>query len=97
MTNVEALKELYVALGGDASEVSNINTIADMVTAIADVAAHTIELPKVKPADNGEVLTVVKGKWDKAEIPLELPQVTASNVGMVLQVDAEGKWVAASL
>lgn len=95
--NVEALKALYEALGGDPSEVTEESTIPGMIMQLAGVAGSTVELPKVKNTDNGDVLTVVSGKWEKAEIPLELPQVTASNVGMVLQVDAEGKWVAASL
>lgn len=96
-TNVEALKALYEALGGDPSEVTEESTIPGMIMQIAGIAGSTVELPKVKNADNGDVLTVVSGKWAKAEIPLELPQVSASNVGMVLQVNAEGKWVAASL
>jgi len=37
MTKVEALKELYVALGGDAGDVANINTVAEMIVAIKNV------------------------------------------------------------
>lgn len=35
MTNVEALKALYVALGGDADDVVNVSTIVDVLNAIA--------------------------------------------------------------
>lgn len=35
MTNVEALKALYVALGGDADDVANVSTIVDVLNAIA--------------------------------------------------------------
>jgi hypothetical protein len=38
MTNVEALKELYVALGGEADDVANVTTIAEMISEIAKVA-----------------------------------------------------------
>ena len=65
MNNLEALKGLYVALGGDADDVKDITLIADMITAIATVAATATapELPEVKAADNGKVLKVVDGKW----------------------------------
>ena len=39
MTNVEALKNLYVSLGGSAADVANVTTIADMITALQDVAS----------------------------------------------------------
>ena len=35
MTIVEALKALYVALGGDADDVANVSTIVDVLNAIA--------------------------------------------------------------
>lgn len=35
MTNVDALKALYVALGGDAAEVANATTIVEVLNAIA--------------------------------------------------------------
>jgi hypothetical protein len=65
MTNVEALKALYKALGGDESDVAEINTIADMIAEIATVAATATapELPAVTAAENGKVLKVVNGKW----------------------------------
>lgn len=64
-TTVEALKALYVALGGTAADVANVTLIPDMINAIATVAssATKAELPAVKAADNGKVLTVVSGKW----------------------------------
>lgn len=62
---VDALKTLYVALGGDASDVADITLIPDMITAIATVAATATapELPAVTAADNGSVLKVADGKW----------------------------------
>ena len=65
MTNVEALKALYKALGGDESDVAEINTIADMIAKIAVVAATATapELPTVTAENNGSVLKVANGKW----------------------------------
>lgn len=74
-STVEALKALYVALGGSADDVANITLIPDMINAIATVAAtvataaNTKELPAVKAADNDKVLTVVSGKWAAANLP----------------------------
>lgn len=93
MTNVEALKELYVALGGEAETVVNVTTNAEMINAITALvtSGKTAELPAVKAADNGKLLTVVSGKWAKADAPTELPAVTASNNGSVLKV-IDGAW-----
>lgn len=91
MTNVEALKAVYTALGGTASDVAEINTIAEMIAAIATAVSKTIELPAVSAADNGSVLTVVSGKWAKAAIPSQLPAVSATDNGSVLKV-IEGAW-----
>lgn len=66
---VDALKALYVALGGTASDVANVTLIPDMINAIATVAATvktaatTAELPAVDAEDNGKVLKVANGKW----------------------------------
>lgn len=64
-TTVEALKNLYVALGGSADDVANISLIPDMINKIATVAATATapELPKVTAEDNGKVLKVASGKW----------------------------------
>lgn len=68
-TTVDALKALYVALGGTASDVADVILIPDMINAIATVAATvktaatTAELPAVTAADNGSVLKVAEGKW----------------------------------
>lgn len=65
MTNVDALKLVYVALGGDADDVAGVTENADMIAAIATVAATATapELPEVDAEDNGKVLKVVDGKW----------------------------------
>lgn len=71
--NVTALKTLYVAMGGSAGTVANVSTIADMITAIAALipsGGYTgKELPTVSSTNNGQVLTVVSGKWKNADLP----------------------------
>ena len=67
--NITALQGLYVALGGNIEDVENLNTIPDMINAIATVASGVAEatLPAVTAEDDGKVLTVVDGAWAAAE------------------------------
>ncbi len=68
---LDALRNLYVALGGTAADVADLVLIPDLINAIATQAATATgaELPKVTSSDNGKVLTVVSGKWAKAALP----------------------------
>lgn len=70
MTNVEALKEIYVALGGNASGF-NAQTNPEAIHLISTVIAAAIapELPKVTSSNNGQVLTVDGGKWKAKALP----------------------------
>lgn len=65
MGNVEALKALYVAMGGAAEDVANLTLNSEVIAALANVAAAVAAnvLPEVTDADDGKVLTVVDGKW----------------------------------
>lgn len=66
---LDALRNLYVALGGQAADVANLVIIPDLLNAIATqaaavvTAANAAELPAVTAADNGKVLKVVDGEW----------------------------------
>lgn len=78
MTNVEALKNLYVAFGGqltdtyedinDGATVGNYTTSADVISAVAKKvpSGSGSSLPEVTSEDNGKVLTVVEGEWAAA-------------------------------
>lgn len=82
MTTVEALKEVYVSLGGaltdtyptiaDGAPVSDYVTNPDVIAAISVKATGAVELPAVTAEDNGKLLTVVEGVWDKADTPAVL-------------------------
>ena len=50
------------------------------------------DLPEVTSDDNGNVLTVVSGEWNKAAIPSQLPSVDDSDEGKVLMVNSSGNW-----
>lgn len=65
MLLVDALKEVYKALGGSADDVANMSQNADVIAAIATKAGAG--LPAVSATDNGDVLTVVDGAWGKAK------------------------------
>ena len=94
-TVVDALKNLYTALGGTASDVADVTTAAGMIDAIADLdVSGGDSLPTVTEADNSKVLSVVEGVWNKADIPTELPAVTSSDSGKVLTVNSNGNWAA---
>ena len=64
MTNVDALKALYVALGGDADDVAGLSIISDVIQAITTQVGKTGGLlPAVTTTNNGKVLKVDAGKW----------------------------------
>lgn len=94
MTNLEALIELYIALGGQASDLTANDTNANIIDKIATKATSMMGrlLPVVTAADNGKVLMVTNGAWEVASLPEEeLPAVTAADNGKVLMVKS-GAW-----
>lgn len=95
-TTVEALKDVYVELGGNIADVADIQTDADMIEALKTLVGSTIELPPVTSADNGDILKVVNGAWDKAEADKELPAVTSEDNGDFLRV-VDGAWAKATV
>lgn len=66
---IDALRNLYAALGGDTEDVADLVIIPDLINAIATqaalivTAANTKELPTVTATDNGKILKVVDGEW----------------------------------
>lgn len=72
MSNVQALKLVYVALGGTAADVADLDQNADVIAAIANLITDGgITLPAVTSADNGKILKVVDGEWDLADDAIE--------------------------
>ena len=72
MTNVDALKALYVALGGSADDVVNISLISDMISKIATlVTTNNIgsQIPSLSGVTDGYVLTADGGEAKWAAIP----------------------------
>lgn len=73
MTNVEALKKVYVSLGGNLSDtyddiadgatVGNMTLISDVIEAVSKKASTIEGLPPVSSTNNGKILKVVDGKW----------------------------------
>lgn len=76
-TNIDALKNLYVALGGNIEDVENINTTPDMINAIATVATNL-------KGKGGKTQTIPEDRL--------LPVCTAEDRDKVLTVDTNGKW-----
>lgn len=64
--NVEALKNLYKALGGDETDVADITTNDGMINAIAEIV---VPVPSPAQATDGQVLTVDDKAWTIANLP----------------------------
>lgn len=65
MLTVDALKEVYKSLGGDADTVANMTLSAEVLVEISKIVAGAgTVLPSVSIEDAGKVLTVDNaGKW----------------------------------
>lgn len=96
-TTVKALKNLYVALGGDVDDVAEISRIPDMIKVLSVTFPQVISsiLPAITAGDNGKVLTALDGSWRAMDIPAELPQVTGIDEGDTLEV-VNGQWTTVS-
>ena len=68
-TTVQALRAVYVALGGTGTDIPDNMEIPAAIAKTATVAAavkaaaDAKELPAVTTSDNGKVLKVASGKW----------------------------------
>lgn len=69
MGNVEALKALYIAMGGAAEDVENLSLNSEVINALCTVAGGIAGsvLPEVTAEDDGKILKVVDGKWALAD------------------------------
>lgn len=69
ITTVQALRTVYVALGGTGTDIPDNMEIpaaiakTAIVAATVKSAADAKELPAVTAANNGAVLKVIEGKW----------------------------------
>lgn len=64
-TNVDALKNLYIAFGGSSDTVAPMTTNAGVINALAVLiaAGGGSILPAVTASENGKVLKVADGAW----------------------------------
>lgn len=82
MTIVEALKSLYVALGGNADDVSNLTLNADVIEAIASIATAGTELPDITNRENYKLMVRGDGSgivWNANKYSIDASNVNATN------------------
>ena len=97
MNTVEALKALYVALGGTAADVAKMTLIPQLIGAIAQFAAGGGigggGLPDPSELADGSVLFVENGEWvAEPDRLLPIPDETGENQDAVLIVGAGNVW-----
>lgn len=73
----------------------SVHQLKWMSTGITLVGSKTVALPilpDVTSSDNGKVLGVVNGVWNKMAVPGGLPVVTPSDYDKILTVNSSGAW-----
>lgn len=94
---VDALRDLYISCGGDISNLSDNHNATDYIRDLKYIITAAQELPVVQKSDNGKVLSVVNGVWNKADVPTELPYISPySDNGKVLMAN-NGVWAKSEL
>lgn len=92
MLTIEALRALYVKMGGNAADVADLELTPDIIEAIKDIYEDKGDtLPAVTDADNGMALLVQEGAWDKGTLPSGLPEVSEFDNNKSLRV-VNGEW-----
>ena len=94
MLTIEALRALYVKMGGNAADVADLELTPELIEAITTIysgGGGGSELPEVTDADNGMGLIVKEGAWDKGTLPQGLPAVTGADNGKSPRV-VNGAW-----
>lgn len=66
---------------------------AETAEEVVASAVNKLKIPTVTAEDNGKILTVVDGEWEKSNPPTELPEVSETDSGKVLTVKG-GQWSA---
>ena len=96
MTKLEALKQQYIALGGDPKDVENINTISEMVVKIAEwqeehggggtitVDDELSETSK-NPVQNKVMTAAINAKADKSEVQADVQEAVETAVEPAVQ------------
>ena len=95
----QALKDLFLGLGGDPSKLSDNTSVSDYIEDLESAieAAATAELPTPAETNVGKVATVVENEgsysWSAEEvvIPQELPTPASTNAGKVATVVSDGE------
>lgn len=95
MTTVEALRALYTAMGGTATDVANLSLIPELINKIAALytSGAVAPVPEPKNADEGKILVAASKSYVLVKKEF-LPAVTATNNGKILKV-VDGEWALA--
>ena len=82
-TVTDALKKIFLALGGDTQKLQDDHNLTDYLDDLGDALVNAVkaELPAVTSTDNGKVLKVTDGAWAKGDI----------NNNLIVTIDNEGK------
>lgn len=96
---LDALRNLYAALGGTPSDVANMTIIPEIVNAIAThlTAGGAAELPTVTADDDGKILKVINGAWGKAAGGAKVVNGSLSGSTITFEDETEGGIVDAVL
>lgn len=71
MTTVQALREIYKALGGSGADITDNMLIPEALILIAGKVATIQGLPAVTTTENGKIMKVVEGEWALADDAIE--------------------------
>lgn len=72
-TITDALQKVFLKLGGNVQDIQDNKTVTDYVDDLGEVLESLAELPVVTSSDNGKILKVVDGKWNKGDAPSNEP------------------------